>query len=92
MSGKFQKKPEVDLSAADAFIAGASDDEAPEPLPWMDMNPRVMRGFNLRLSEVELAKLQYIKEHRPGSIQQFIRRVLMTAIDQEVQGIIDGKK
>ncbi len=85
----YQKPPQVD--PAKAFIEAAEPEER-DRLPWADLDPRVMKGFNLRLSEVELAKLQYIKENRPGSIQGFIKKVLLSAIDKEIQDIIEGKK
>lgn len=89
----FKPTPKIDPAKAAAFIEGAAESaEGPDRLPWADLDPRVMKGFCLRLSEVELAKLQFIKEHRPGSIQAFIKRTLLPAIDKEIQGIIEGKK
>lgn len=88
----FKKVPTVDPDKAKAFIEAAAQVEEPDRLPWADLDPRVMKGFCLRLSEVELAKLQFIKENRPGSIQAFIKRTLLPAIDKEIQGIIEGKK
>ncbi len=86
---KFKKTSEAD--PAMTFIEGAVPEEH-DRLPWADLDPRVMKGFCLRLSEVELARLQFIKEHRPGSIQAFIKRNLIPAIDKEIQDIIEGKK
>jgi hypothetical protein len=85
---KFNPRPTLDQ--AEKFI-GAAEEEY-DRLPWADLDPRVMKGFNLRLSEVELAKLQFIKEHRPGSIQGFIKKVVLAAIDKEIQAIIEEKK
>ena len=37
--------------------------------------------FNLRLTEVELEKLRYIAANTPDSMQAFIRKTLLPAID-----------
>lgn len=44
--------------------------------------------FNLRLTEVELEKLRYIAAHTPDSMQAFIRKTLLPAIDAKLQDLV----
>ena len=90
----FKKRPDLEKASAD-FIKGA---EAPaeksrgdEYYPWRDANPRIKKGINLRLDEVQWAKLRFISEKTPYSIQKFIMSVLEPAIEEEIQRLI-GKK
>ena len=93
----FKPTPKIDPAAA--FIEAA---EAEKQIvhPWEDLDPKYkdkrIAGVNLRLTETELCKLQYIKTHTNKSIQAFIMDVLLPAITEQIDkidaAIIEGKK
>jgi len=94
-----KKRPDIKPVDAEAFIRGA-DTSREEPaqtppkgndLPWRDANPRIKKGINLRLDEVQWAKLKFISENSPLSIQRFIMSVLEPAINEKIQEIIEEK-
>jgi len=95
----FKKKPELPADAADTFIRGADhrqENPAQMPpkgndLPWRDANPRIKKGINLRLDEVQWAKLKFISENSPLSIQRFIMSVLEPAINEKIQEILEDQ-
>ena len=91
------KRPTLKSDDAEAFIRGA-DTHQEEPaqtpikgndLPWRDANPRIKKGINLRLDEVQWAKLKFISENSPLSIQRFIMSVLEPAINEKIQEILE---
>ena len=43
--------------------------------------------FNLRLTEVELEKLRYIAANTPDSMQAFVRKTLLPAIDAKLDDL-----
>jgi hypothetical protein len=63
-----------------------------EPLPWWDANPWVEKGINLRLTEVQWAKLAFIRENTPLSTQKFIMSVLEPAIEEKLRKIVGAKR
>ncbi len=75
------------------FIDGATvDHPALEAnYPWDGCNPQIQKFFNLRINEVTLAKLRYIHEHRPGSMQQWVRNVVEKAIESEIRKILQER-
>ena len=50
--------------------------ETKRSFPWDNTNVKIIKGINLRLTEPEWAKLKYISEKTPFSIQRFIMIVL----------------
>jgi hypothetical protein len=93
------KRPALKSDDAEAFIRGA-DTHQEEPaqtppkgndLPWRDANPRIKKGINLRLDEVQWAKLKFISENSPLSIQKFIMSVLEPAINEEIHRLVNEK-
>lgn len=44
--------------------------------------------FNLRLTEVELEKLRYIAANTPDSMQAFVRKTLLPAIDAKLDDLV----
>ena len=55
--------------------------------PWEEPPVRqdVTKVFNLRLPESYLLKLKYLAEHTPDSRQQFCLKVLLPAIDAQIE-------
>ena len=58
-----------------------------ELYPWEEPQVRqdVTKVFNLRLPEPYLLKLKYLAEHTPDSRQQFCLKVLLPAIDAQIE-------
>ena len=89
MTTKFNPRPNLDQEKqAEQFI------QAAEPIshPWdafVDPKHKDRKSFgvNLRLTETELSKLQYIKTHTNKSIQAFIMEVLLPVINEEIEKI-----
>ncbi len=88
-------KPTPKIDPATAFIE-AAEPEKRDRLPWEDLDPKYkdkrIAGVNLRLTETELCKLQYIKTHTNKSIQSFIMEALMPVINEEIENILKDKK
>ena len=66
--------------------------EPEEGYPWENANEKVMKGVNLRLTEVQWAKLRYIVDNTPFSIQKFIMSLLEPAMEEYIKKIINSKK
>jgi hypothetical protein len=92
---EFSKRP-----TPQEFIEGAVANEdlseeiaQPEKgYPWESCNPQIQKYFNLRINEVTLAKLRFINEHRPGSIQQWVRGVIEEAIENGIREILQEQR
>lgn len=71
------------------FIEGVDSPESND-LPWKAPGVRqdVTKVFNLRLSETDKLKLDFIGTHKK-SAHQFCLDILLPAIDAEIQNIID---
>ena len=82
---RYKEKP-----TPEAFIDGATVDppKSEAHYPWERCNPQIPKFFNLRINEVTLAKLRYINEHRPGSMQKWVRSVVEEAIENEIREIM----
>src|SRR5688572_11009566 len=82
---RYKEKP-----TPEAFIDGATVDppKSEAHYPWERCNPQIPKFFNLRINEVTLAKLRYINEHRPGSMQKWVRSVVEEAIENEIREIL----
>ena len=97
------KRPSLKSLDAEKFINGANNLEndaktgdAPEtgrhrttPMPWDDLNPRIVKGINLRLPEPVWGKLDYLREKTNKSIQKIIMEALLPAIDEQIKGLKD---
>ena len=93
------KRPTI--KTAEDFIAGATEAQTPEPaapaptqkpvavmlskMPWDDLNPRIIKGINLRLPETVWAKLNFLKYHTNKSIQSIIMDALLPEIDRQIK-------
>ena len=70
-----------------APIAGITSgaQEGTRTRPWEGKRAdKQTEVFNLRLTEVELEKLRYIAANTPDSMQAFIRKTLLPAIDAKL--------
>ena len=96
---KFKRAPVKNVEAVEAFIGAAeinqpidqsaSNVQSSPVYPWEGKrNDKQTEIFNLRLTEVELEKLRYIATYTPDSMQAFIRRILLPAIEQKLAEII----
>jgi hypothetical protein len=91
---EFSKRP-----TPQEFIQGAiaNEDSAKEVTqyeggyPWESCNPLIQKYFNLRINEVTLAKLRFINEHRPGSMQKWVRGVVEEAIENGIKEILQAR-
>ena len=54
-------------------------------MPWDDLNPRIIKGINLRLPETTWAKLNFLKYHTNKSIQSIIMDALLPEIDRQIK-------
>lgn len=63
-------------------------------MPWDHSSVRddVMKVFNLRLPEPAFLKLKYISEHSSFSMQSFIQKVLLPAINSKVSAILRAEE
>ena len=58
-------------------------------MPWEGKrSDKQTEIFNLRLTEVELEKLRFIAAHTPDSMQAFVRKVLLPAIDIKLNDLV----
>jgi len=63
--------------------------EMAAPMPWEGKrSDKQTEIFNLRLTEVELEKLRFIAAHTPDSMQAFVRKVLLPAIDVKLNDLV----
>ena len=81
-----KRAPVTKKDAAEKFIKG----EANSNYPWADADDRVIKAFNLRLTESSHLKLKFIAEHTPHSIHSFIMQVVEKAIDQKIDELINN--
>ena len=78
--------PAVPATARPAAPAAA--ERTPER-PWEGKRAdKQTEVFNLRLTEVELEKLRYIAANTPDSMQAFVRKTLLPAIDAKLDEIV----
>lgn len=69
--------------------APASSAAEPTGFPWEGKrSDKQTELFNLRLTEVELEKLRYIAAHTPDSMQAFVRKALLPAINAKLKELI----
>lgn len=94
----FKKKPDI-AAAADAFIQGAepkapaaTEPQTDEIFPWIEANPRILRGVNLRLQEPLWLKMDYIRRHTPLSMQAIIMQFLEREIDKQIEELTGIKQ
>lgn len=93
-----KKRPDIKAVDADSFIRGAEATPEPEKptapteaRPWDSMNPRIVKGINLRLPEPVWGKLDFLRERTNKSIQRIIMEALLPEIDKQIQEVT-GKK
>ena len=89
-----KKRPDIKAVDADSFIRGAEatpEQEKPgtstEEMPWDSMNPRIVKGINLRLPEPVWGKLDFLRARTNKSIQRIIMEALLPEIDKQIQDI-----
>lgn len=63
-----------------------------EKFPWETANEKVLKGVNLRLTEVQWAKLKFIVENSPYSIQKYIMAILEPAMEKSIEQILKTPK
>ncbi|NUZ09052.1 hypothetical protein [Piscinibacter koreensis] len=93
-----QTRPEVEagigLATPNAVLAvppappnGAQ--EGNQTRPWEGKRAdKQTEVFNLRLTEVELEKLRFIAANTPDSMQAFIRKTLLPAIEAKLDQLV----
>lgn len=90
--------PDQEAAAGHDFIRLPEKASAEEPgaaasreaaRPWEGKrNHKQTEVFNLRLTEVELEKLRFIAANTPDSMQAFVRKVLLPAIDTKLSDLV----
>ena len=75
--------PPTGPAVASGVVNGSQ--EGTQTWPWEGKRTdKQTEVFNLRLTEVELEKLRYIAANTPDSMQAFIRKTLLPAIDAKL--------
>lgn len=79
-------EPEIDLSALEAFAAGAREHrgaEHEEP-PWTSFDPSAKPRYSvsIRLNDYHLKMLQYLAEAQETSQQKILAKQLMPALQK----------
>lgn len=95
---KFSKAPEITKEEEQVknFINGASYNKSNpnnkkenSELPWTNLDDtEKTRSMNVRLTKMDLAKLQYISNNTPFSIQSFIYKHIRDAIENCIKDVI----
>lgn len=82
--------PSLPTRQGDAPTASARDArEEAVVWPWEGRRAdKQTEVFNLRLSEVELEKLRFISANTPDSMQAFVRKVLVPALEAKINEMI----
>jgi len=95
MTTKFKRTPDLH-NTAESFIEAASNTvSAPTAaaaglMPWVGKrNDKQTEVFNVRLTEEALAKLKFIGTVTPFSMQAFVQHVLLPAIDNKLDELIN---
>ena len=81
----------------DKFITGASWENPAEEnissaeiidFPWVTLDDtEKTKGINLRMTKADLAKLQYISQNTPYSMQAFCYEKIKSAIEEKLKKI-----
>lgn len=76
--------------AAAAVASESGTTSAPASYPWEGKRAdKQTELFNLRLTEVELEKLRFIATNTPDSMQTFVRKVLLPALEAKIAELTD---
>ena len=71
------------VSKADFYIASKDD------LPWTGLREdKRTEVYNIRFTEVEMSKLRFIAEHTPNSMQTFLIKHILPAIDRAIDDVL----
>ncbi len=89
---KFSRNPSTkqDPVSIEDFLAGAqvTTPKTASDQPWLNCrNDKRNEVYNLRLTEMEMAKLRYIAAHSQDSMQTFCQKILLPAIDDRLDEI-----
>lgn len=91
MSVGFTRAPKkTTVNTVEEFISKADIISASkEDLPWAGLREdKRTELYNIRLTEVEMAKLRFIAEHTPNSMQTFLIKTILPAIDHAVDDLL----
>lgn len=92
-AGGFKRRPGVAPIEKDIeeFIAGAG--KPVDAYPWHGLdNESAHKLFNLRLTEAQKTKLEFIVEHsRCKSMQEYCMALLLPAIEADIQRLTNTK-
>ena len=81
--------PPAVVPTSDATTGGTGEELATKSYPWEGRRTdKQTELFNLRLTEVELEKLRFIAANTPDSMQAFIRKALLPAIDRKIEELV----
>jgi len=78
---EFISEPEVDIKKkpSETLVKSGS-------YPWEGKNEKVMKGLNLRFTEVQYEKLKFVYEHSTEkSLQKYIMSVLEPEVDKRIK-------
>ena len=60
-----------------------------DTLPWIGLREdKRTELYNIRFTEVEMSKLRFIAEHTPNSMQTFLIKHILPAIDRAVDDVL----
>ena len=75
-----KRVPVTKKDAADDFVKGS----IAKGTPWNQADDRIIKAFNLRLTETIHLKLKFIAENTPYSIHSFVMQAVEQAVDKKI--------
>ena len=91
MSVGFTRAPKNVLgNTVEEFISKADiHNVSKDTLPWIGLREdKRTELYNIRFTEVEMSKLRFIAEHTPNSMQTFLIKHILPAIDRAVDDVL----
>ncbi|MDD2747454.1 MAG: hypothetical protein PHG39_07880 [Acidithiobacillus ferrooxidans] len=91
MSVGFTRAPKnISENTVEEFISKADIyNVSKDALPWIGLrDDKRTELYNIRFTEVEMSKLRFIAEHTPNSMQTFLIKHILPAIDRAVDDVL----
>ncbi len=94
MSVGFTRTPKKTATSVEDFISKVDPTVVHnDKLPWTGLREdKRTELYNIRLTEVEMAKLRFIAENTPNSMQAFLMKIILPAIDHAIDDVLSEIK
>ena len=94
MSIGFTRTPKKTATSVEDFISKVDPTVVQDDkLPWTSLRgDKRTELYNIRLTEVEMAKLRFIAENTPNSMQAFLMKIILPAIDRAIDDVLSEIK